>query len=114
MVVDDEIPSSRKLVQNESRTEAGTTFHSGSLGGGGAFAAAEVATRRVKRRMKNEGQRAVVRAFILHHFAFILSHTSLNCGVKRASKNSRISLAAFFEINSRGDSSYQSVGKNCV
>src|SRR5216684_6730184 len=64
--------------------------------------------------MKDERPEAVVCAFILHPSAFILSHTSRNCGVSLASKNALISLAGFFEISSLGDTSYQSVGKNCV
>src|SRR5204862_1908366 len=42
------------------------------------------------------------------------SHTSLNCGVAFASKKARISDAGLREISSRGDSSYQSLGKKRV
>jgi hypothetical protein len=71
------------------------------LGGGGAPKG---------RKQKAEGRREA-KHFCLLLSAFCLLHTNLSCGVDFASKNARISLAGFFEINSRGDSSYQSVGK---
>src|SRR5436190_18270169 len=63
--------------------------------------------------MKDEQEASFLAAFIVHRSSLIV-HTSLNCGVAFASKNARISLAGLREISSRGDSSYQSLGKKRV